>query len=630
MARTNRSPTGSGPEGSSPNEFGTGRCQPPSFALRDTSESVSNSAPTFTKYLAGQKLADKQDSYLVLARKYRPESFSTFIGQEAMVQTLKNAFSSNRIAHAFMLTGVRGVGKTTTARILARALNFEDDSGAHPSLDLETEGKHCRAIIESRHVDIIEMDAASHTGIDDIREIIESVRYGPVSAPYKVFIIDEVHMLSKAAFNGLLKTLEEPPPYVKFIFATTEIRKVPITILSRCQRFDLRRVDPETLQTYLGGILEKEGISFDQDALQLVIRAGEGSVRDNLSLLDQAIAHSGGDIKAETVRQMLGLADRALTLDLFETLMKGDAASALEQLRHQYDAGADAATIVTDLASTTHLVTRLKVVPGAEKDPVLTPDEKTRGKEMAQKLSIRVLSRTWQILNKGIAEINNAHDAIQAAEMVLIRLAYAADLPTPDELIKKLGDMPTGTGASAPTNRPTGGGGGAMQAAGGGARMQAVSVNHAPQPSQAQKPTMALNSFAEIVALCGEKRELVLKHALEANVSPISVADGRIEIALTPEADQSVASQLSQKLKEWTNRPWLVTVSKQKASDTIRQQRDREAQEKLDKAMQDPSVKAILAAFPGARLVNEKSLIDDEPPAEHWLEDGDTDEGSEE
>jgi DNA polymerase-3 subunit gamma/tau len=583
--------------------------------------------------LAEQTLADKQESYLVLARKYRPENFSTFIGQEAMVQTLKNAFSSNRIAHAFMLTGVRGVGKTTTARILARALNFEDDSGARPSLDLETEGKHCRSIIESRHVDVIEMDAASHTGIDDIREIIDSVRYGPVSAPYKVFIIDEVHMLSKAAFNGLLKTLEEPPPYVKFIFATTEIRKVPITILSRCQRFDLRRVDPETLQTYLGGILEKEGISFEPDALQLIIRAGEGSVRDNLSLMDQAIAHSGGDIKAETVRQMLGLADRALTLDLFETLMKGDAASALEQLRHQYDAGADAATIVTDLAATTHLVTRLKVVPGADKDPVLTPDEKTRGKEMAQKLNIRVLSRTWQILNKGIAEINNAHDAVQAAEMVLIRLAYAADLPTPDELIKKLGDMPAGVGASAPNlppSRPTGGGG-AMQASGGGtARMQAVSVNRAPQASPVQKPTMSINSFAEIVALCGEKRELVLKHALEANVSPISVVDGRMEIALTPEADQSVASKLSQKLKEWTNRPWLVTVSKQKANDTIRLQRDREAQNKLDKAMQDPSVKAIIAAFPGARLVNEKSLVDDELPAEQWLEDGDTDKGLEE
>lgn len=577
-------------------------------------------------------MADKQESYLVLARKYRPENFSTFIGQEAMVQTLKNAFSSNRIAHAFMLTGVRGVGKTTTARILARALNFEDDSGARPSLDLETEGKHCRSIIESRHVDVIEMDAASHTGIDDIREIIDSVRYGPVSAPYKVFIIDEVHMLSKAAFNGLLKTLEEPPPYVKFIFATTEIRKVPITILSRCQRFDLRRVDPETLQTYLGGILEKEGISFEPDALQLIIRAGEGSVRDNLSLMDQAIAHSGGDIKAETVRQMLGLADRALTLDLFETLMKGDAASVLEQLRHQYDAGADAATIVTDLAATTHLVTRLKVVPGADKDPVLTPDEKTRGKEMAQKLNIRVLSRTWQILNKGIAEINNAHDAVQAAEMVLIRLAYAADLPTPDELIKKLGDLPAGASApapSAPPSRPSGGGG-AMQAASGAARVQAVSVNHAPQPSPVQKPTMSLNSFAEIVALCGEKRELVLKHALETNVSPISVADGRIEIALTPEADQSVASKLSQKLKEWTNRPWLVTVSKQKANDTIRLQRDREAQNKLDKAMQDPSVKAIIAAFPGARLVNEKSLIDDEPSAEQWLDDGDTDKGMEE
>ena len=576
-------------------------------------------------------MADKQESYLVLARKYRPESFTSFIGQEAMVQTLRNAFASNRIAHAFMLTGVRGVGKTTTARILARALNFEDDSGPHPSLDLDVEGKHCRAIIESRHVDVVEMDAASHTGIDDIREIIDSVRYGPVSAPYKVFIIDEVHMLSKAAFNGLLKTLEEPPPYVKFIFATTEIRKVPVTILSRCQRFDLRRINPETLQEYLGGILEKEGISCEPDALQLIIRAGEGSVRDSLSLLDQAIAHSGGDIKADTVRSMLGLADRALTLDLFETLMSGDAAGALEQLRSQYDAGADAATIVTDLAATTHLVTRLKVVPGAEKDPVLTPDERTRGKEMAQKLNVKTLSRTWQILNKGIGEINNAHDDVQAAEMVLIRLAYAADLPSPDELIKKLDSLPVGAAApvAPPPVRPSGGGGGgAMRAT--AAPMEAVSVNHAPQPAQNAEPKMAVNSFEELVALCGEKRELVLKHALESQVSPISFANGLMEIALTPDGDPNIAQELSRRLKEWTNNSWFITISKQKATDTIRQQRDREAQEKLDKAMEDPSVKAILNAFPGARLVNEKSLLEDDLSAPQWLDDGEKDEGIDE
>lgn len=544
------------------------------------------------------------------------------------MQTLKNAFAANRIAHAFMLTGVRGVGKTTTARILARALNYEDDSGQHPSLDLDVEGKHCRAIIESRHVDVVEMDAASHTGIDDIREIIDSVRYGPVSAPYKVFIIDEVHMLSKAAFNGLLKTLEEPPPYVKFIFATTEIRKVPVTILSRCQRFDLRRINPETLQDYLSDILQKENIGFEPDALQLVIRAGEGSVRDSLSLLDQAIAHSGGDIKADAVRVMLGLADRARTLDLFETIMSGDAAGALEQLREQYNSGADAATIITDLAATTHLVTRLKVVPGAEKDPVLTPDERTRGKDMAQKLNVKTLSRTWQILNKGIAEINNAHDDVQAAEMVLIRLAYAADLPSPDELIKKLENLPAGSGApvGAPPSRPTGGGGGGATARA-MAPMQAVSVNERPLAQANQEPSMALSSFEELVALCGEKRELVLKHALESHVSPVSFANGRMEIALTPDADTAIAQQLSTKLKEWTNTSWFITISKQKATDTIRQQRDRAAQEKLDKAMQDPSVKAILNAFPGARLVNEKSLIDDEPPAAPWLDDAESDEG---
>ncbi|AVX05605.1 DNA-directed DNA polymerase [Maritalea myrionectae] len=578
-------------------------------------------------------MADQNSSYVVLARKYRPESFETFIGQEAMVQTLKNAFEANRIAHAFMLTGVRGVGKTTTARILARALNFEDDNGPRPNLELAEEGKHCRAIIESRHVDVVEMDAASHTGIDDIREIIDSVRYGPVSAPYKVFIIDEVHMLSKAAFNGLLKTLEEPPPYVKFIFATTEIRKVPVTILSRCQRFDLRRVESGTLNTYLTSILEKEGIAFQPDALQMIIRAGEGSVRDSLSLLDQAIAHAGGEIGTDTVKQMLGLADRALVLDLFETLMRGDMAGAFEQLRHQYDSGADPQTIMSDLATVTHLVTRLKVVPSAVDDPALTPDEKERGREMAQKLSVKILSRAWQILNKGISEINNSHDALQAAEMVLIRLGYAADLPSPDELIKKIQANPQGAsapqhsggnGADAPRAMANGGGINALgQKAPTASRdqspLRAMATNPDPTPAAAQEPTLEIKTYEELIQLAGENRELVLKHALEAHASPVSFATGRIELALTEEADHTFVPLLSAKLREWTNQTWMVSVAREKAGDTIAAQKQRARDARQKKAEQIPEVKAVLDAFPGAKLVNIRSLIDEDQP-EDWLD----------
>ena len=391
--------------------------------------------------------------YLVLARKYRPTSFATLIGQDAMVQTLRNAFKAERIPHAFMLTGIRGVGKTTTARILARAVNFEDETGRHPNLDLDREGIHDKAIIEGRHVDVIEMDAASNTGIGDIREIIDSVKYAPASAPYKVYIIDEVHMLSTAAFNGLLKTLEEPPPYVKFIFATTEIRKVPVTILSRCMRFDLRRVTPEVMTAHLIDILSQENIGYEPEALAMIVRAGEGSVRDNQSLLDQAISHGDGKVTAATVKAMLGLGDRAKSIDLFETLMRGDIASTLTLLRELYDAGADPETVIGDLADFTNLVTRMKVVPAAADDISLTPDERSRGPELASKLGMRVLSRAWQILFKGLEEVQKAGNGLQAAEMVLVRLAYASDLPSPDELITKLQNQPS-TSAAPPTGVP--------------------------------------------------------------------------------------------------------------------------------------------------------------------------------
>src|SRR5271167_3522742 len=399
---------------------------------------------------------EKPGSYRVLARKYRPSTFDDLIGQDAMVRTVSNAFETGRIPQAWILTGVRGVGKTTTARILARALNYELPNGSisAPTINMPALGVHCEAIMESRHLDVIEMDAASHNSVDDVRQINDAIRYAPVSARYKVYILDEVHMLSGAAFNALLKTLEEPPPHAKFIFATTEIRKVPITVLSRCQRFDLRRVDAALLVKHLQGIAAKETTTAEPEALAMIARAAEGSVRDALSLFDQAIAHSAGPVRAEDVRQMLGLADRTKIIDLFEALMRGDLARALREVRDQYDTGADPAMVLGDLAEFTHFVTRIKVVPALADDVSLTETERTRGRAFASKLSMRVLARTWQMLLKGIEEVEAAGRPVDAAEMILVRIAYAADLPTPDEAIRSLGEAPRGNGsaANAPAN----------------------------------------------------------------------------------------------------------------------------------------------------------------------------------
>lgn len=395
---------------------------------------MSDEAPTSSPILPVEKPA----AYRVLARKYRPKDFSDLmVGQEPMVRTLTNAFETGRIAQAYMLTGVRGVGKTTTARILARALNYKTAEIDKPTIDLRVPGEHCQAIMDGRHVDVIEMDAASHTGIDDIREIIEQVRYRPVSARYKVYIIDEVHMLSTQAFNGLLKTLEEPPEHVKFIFATTEIRKVPITVLSRCQRFDLRRISASDLVGLFSTILGKEGVPFDPEALAMVARAAEGSARDGLSLLDQAIAHGGGSVEIETVRSMLGLADRARIVDLFEHVIKGDVAGALDEFAAQYEAGANPTVVLTDLADFTHLVTRLKYVPDAVNDQSLSEIERTRGAEFAGSVAVTTLSRVWQMLLKGIPEAESSARPAGAAEMVLIRLAHAAHLPSPEEAARR-------------------------------------------------------------------------------------------------------------------------------------------------------------------------------------------------
>lgn len=408
--------------------------------------------------LSGGTAAPQGDKgYQVLARKYRPDCFADLIGQEALVRTLTNAIATNRLAHAYILTGVRGVGKTTTARILARCLNYEAESGdTGPTANPEKEGIHCTAIAQSRHVDVIEMDAASRTGIDDIREIIEGSRYKPASARYKIYIIDEVHMLSKAAFNGLLKTLEEPPAHVIFIFATTEIRKVPITVLSRCQRFNLRRVGVAELSTHLAGIAESENASVSAEALAIIARAAEGSVRDALSLLDQAIAQGDGTVGPTEIRDMMGLADRARIFDLFAAVMGGDMPGALNELQSQYAAGADPLIVLTDLLELSHWLTRIKLVPAATDDAGLPEAERSRGRELAEKLSMPELTRAWQILLKGLGEAREAPDSLSAVEMVLIRLGYAASLPTPGDIVRQLSATPTPqpSGAAASAGSP--------------------------------------------------------------------------------------------------------------------------------------------------------------------------------
>ncbi|TIU51582.1 MAG: DNA polymerase III subunit gamma/tau [Mesorhizobium sp.] len=577
----------------------------------------------------------KAAAYRVLARKYRPSNFSELVGQEPMVRTLTNAFATGRIAQAWMLTGVRGVGKTTTARILARALNYKTATVDQPSVDLAVLGEHCQAIMEGRHVDVIEMDAASHTGIDDIRDIIERVRYAPVSARYKVYIIDEVHMLSTQAFNGLLKTLEEPPPHVKFIFATTEIRKVPITVLSRCQRFDLRRIDAGALVAHLSSIAGKEGISVDDDALAMIARAAEGSARDSLSILDQAIAHGAGSVSAEAVRAMLGLADRARIVDLFEHVMKGDVAAALGEFRAQYDTGADPAAVLTDLAEFNHLVTRLRFVPTAMDDASLSQDERQRGADFARALSVRVLSRTWQMLLKGIPEVQSSNRPVSAAEMVLIRLAHAADLPTLDEALRSLESGASATGAAprpngAPVNSGNGGAGGngasavaqaRMPGGSGGAQtMRLVEATPAPAafvaPPRPAPETQAvpLKSLADIVALADAQRDVAFKVLVKRCIRLVRIEPGRIDVGLTDDAPKMLLNELTTKLRAWTGRSWLVSLSKEEGGQTLAEMESTKRENAFLDARNDPTVAAFLTRFPGAKIIDVR--IPDTPDAE--------------
>jgi DNA polymerase-3 subunit gamma/tau len=579
--------------------------------------------------------------YRVLARKYRPSNFDDLIGQEAMVRTVSNAFETGRIPQAWILTGVRGVGKTTTARILARALNYEKPDGSvkGPTIHMPGLGVHCQAIMESRHMDVLEMDAASHTGVDDVRQINDSVRYAPASARYKVYIIDEVHMLSTAAFNAFLKTLEEPPEHAKFVFATTEIRKVPVTVLSRCQRFDLRRVEADVLMGHLSNIAQKEGVEVEPEALGIIARAAEGSVRDSLSLFDQAIAHAAGLVRADAVRQMLGLADRTRVIDLFEHLARGDIASAFGEFRAQYDVGADPVVVLSDLAEFVNFVTRVKIVPATADNVAFGETERVRAREFAAKLSMRVLSRMWQMLLKGIAEVQTATRPAAAAEMVLVRIAYVADLPTPDEAIRMLDQNGGGAqvaSASAAPVRPAPApnlssmpGSSSIPASPmraptsprSGAEASARPQMAAPSAAAQSAPVLRITSFPQLVAIAGEKRDVLTKAALESDMRLVRIEDGRLEVALERNAARGLVNDLSRKLEQWTGRRWTVIVSNEAGQPTLRAQNEQAKNEHARAAEADPRVQEVLARFPGAKVIEVRRLVAEAPESDIISED---------
>ena len=547
--------------------------------------------------------------YQVLARKYRPRTFADLIGQDGMVRTLANAFATGRIAHAFMLTGVRGVGKTTTARLLARALNYEAEGIDQPTLDLGVEGRHCRSIIDGRHMDVLELDAASRSKVDEMRELIDGVRYAPVEARYKVYIIDEVHMLSTQAFNALLKTLEEPPPHVKFIFATTEIRKVPVTILSRCQRFDLRRVEPQVIAKNLADIAKAEGARIEPEGLAMISRAAEGSVRDAQSLLDQAIvqADDGEVVTAIAIRDMLGLADRGQTIALFELAMRGRAPEALQAFSALYSLGADPVVVMLDLLDHAH---------GAALAKALGPDVLGLPKDQAASLaaigsqaSAGTLSRIWQMLLKAHDEARRAPDPKAAVEMALIRLCYAADLPGPEEALKALrdGDPVGGSapGGGSPVPSGSSGGGGAVAAA----RMIAPERRNAPSALAAPQ------SFEDVLGLIEARRDVSLKLDVDRFMRPISFRPGAITFEPAPGAPANLAGRLVARLKEWTGQPWLVAAEGGGGAESAWERQKREEKAALDDVAADPFVQTVMQAFPGTEIVGVRKLAAPEAAA---------------
>ncbi len=575
-------------------------------------------------------------AYRVLARKYRPSNFAELVGQDALVRTLTNAIESGRIAQAYMLTGVRGVGKTTTARIIARALNCTGEDGKG-GITVSPCGKcnNCIAIAEDRHVDVMEMDAASRTGVDDIRELIDGVRYKPTSARFKVYIIDEVHMLSKNAFNALLKTLEEPPEHVRFVFATTEIRKVPVTVLSRCQRFDLRRLDIDELAKLFTDIAGQEKIAVEPEAIRIIARAADGSVRDGLSLLDQAIALGSDAVTAAQVQDMLGLADRSAVFTLFDLLMAGDIKAALDQMQTMYRDGADPVAVLQDLLDVTYWITRIKVAPEVA-DAAYTPEiERTRGKEMAAKLSMPVLTRTWQMLLKGLEETQRADAQLQAAEMVLVRLAYAADLPSPADLARAAAAQPQQPAAPAPTGGTGSGGVHGGSARGGGSSGATATAVASPAPMEAApagapSPVKAPQSFLDVLQLFEENREVGIKSQLYNFVHLVKFEPGRIELRPAEDAPRDLAARTMKFLEQWTGARWVVTISQERGDPTLAEQDAAAQQRLLDAAEQLPVVQAVKEAFPGAivrKVTPRKDSADaeDEPAFLEAPEDPDED-----
>ncbi|WP_293678711.1 DNA polymerase III subunit gamma/tau [uncultured Phenylobacterium sp.] len=566
--------------------------------------------------------AEASAAYTVIARKYRPQTFDDLYGQEAMVRTLRNAFTSGRIAHAFMLTGVRGVGKTTTARLLARAFNYETDTINAPTVDFREEGRHCRAIIEGKHIDVLELDAATQTGVDNMRSLLESVRYGPIEGRYKVYIIDEVHMLSGSAFASLLKTLEEPPPHAKFIFATTEIRKVPVTILSRTQRFDLRRVEPDVLVKNLEMICENEGARVEAEGLMLIARAAEGSVRDGQSMLDQAIvqAEPGVTVTAASIRDMLGLADRAQTISLFEQVMRGAAGEAIETFRALYGYGASPDQVVMDLLDHCHGASIAKAVgPNAL---VLPKEQAARLAAVGAAVSPGTLARIWQLTLKAYDEVRRAPDAAAAVDMALIRLAYAADLPGPEEALKRLQEGDTSVGGGAPSGGGPPAPGGASARQGGG--VNAVARQALPA-AQAAEPAVTLQTFEDMVALIDRKRDITLKLDVERFIRPISFRPGAIEYEPAPGAPTNLAQRLVGRLKEWTGERWLIVAQGGGGAESAWEKQKREQREVRAEVEADPFVRSVMEAFPGAEIVGVRTVAQPEPSAEPVVEDDDED-----
>jgi DNA polymerase-3 subunit gamma/tau len=592
-------------------------------------------------------MSDSATAYRVLARKYRPSTFAELIGQEAMVRTLSNAFATGRIAHAFILTGVRGVGKTTTARILARGLNCVGPDGSG-GVTVAPCGvcANCRQIAEDRYSDVVEMDAASRTGVDDIRELTEGLLYRkPDLGRYRVYIIDEVHMLSRSAFNALLKTLEEPPPHAKFVFATTEIQKVPLTVLSRCQRFSLRRVPVELLAEHYRRIAEAEAVEAEPAALALIARAADGSVRDGLSLLDQAIALTDGKVTETAARDMLGVADRGRVFDLLESVLSGNAAAALDRLDRLYQEGADPLMVLQDLLDLSHFLTRLKLAPEAGLGDPIVEGDRERARPLAEKLPLPALARVWQMLLKGLEEVQTAPLPIQAAEMVLVRLAYIADLPAPAELVRSLtaptapGGLPTAEAAPAvrdnsaqppppPEPRVT------VPSASAAATALVAAPRAEPVESVSPAPASSIEhdpmpqSFAEVVALFDKRREALIRSHLRESVHLIAFEPGRIEFRPAEGAPSNLANRISQLLGEWTGERWLVARSEAATgAPTLREQEEHRERDVRNEVAAHPLVQAVLETFPGASVtaVRERFAAGesaaDEPSAE--LDTGD-------